>query len=100
MNQEVYIIAQIEVKDYESYSDQYALKFKKILPDYQGEVLAATEECEILEGGRYGNWTVVIKFPNRQLAYNCINSQEYAPLKKVRINELTTGNNVLMIPGK
>lgn len=102
MSQEVFIIAQIEVKnnDYKSYFEQYALKLKDILPKYEGEVLAGTTKGEVLEGERFGNWTVIIKFPNRELALACVNSEEYKPIAEVRIKELQTGGNVLLIPGQ
>ena len=99
MTKEVYIIAQIAVKDYKTYFEKYALPFKEILPKFQGEVLASTTKCEVLEGENFGNWTVLLKFPSKELAHACINSEAYAPLAEVRINELTTGGNVLMVPG-
>jgi len=99
MSQEVYIIAQIAVKDYKTYFEEYALKFKEILPKYQGEALVGTTKAEVIEGKSFGNWTVVLKFPSKELAYACIHSEEYAPLNALRINELTTGGNILMVPG-
>ena len=98
MNKEVYVISHIDVKDMKTYFKEYALKFKDILHKYQGEVIVSTQECEVLEGERYGNWTVVIKFPSKQHVYDCIQSKEYAPLADVRINKLTHGGNVLMFP--
>ena len=100
MDKAVYIIAQIEVKnrDFKSYFEQYALKLKDILPKYQGEALAGSTKVEVLEGERFGNWTVILKFPSRELALKLINSEEYAPIAALRIKELQTGGNVLMIP--
>ncbi len=98
MSKEVYIIAQIEVKDYKTYIKEYALKFKDILVNYEGEVLAATKKGDVIEGERFGNWSVLIKFPSKELAYECMHSKEYAPLSALRINELTTGGNILLIP--
>ncbi len=40
MSNAVYIIGQIEVKDYKTYFSQYALKLKEVLKKYQGEALA------------------------------------------------------------
>lgn len=91
MSKEVYIIAQIEVKDYKTYFKEYVFKFKDILEKYQGIALAGTTEGEVIEGERFGNWTVLMKFPSRELAYECINSKEYAPLAELQIKELTTG---------
>lgn len=99
MSKEVYIIAQIDVKnrDYKSYFEEYALKFKDILPKYQGVALVGTTKAEVLEGERYGNWTVILKFPSKELAYACINSEEYAPIAKKRIQDLQHGGNVLLV---
>ena len=99
MNPAVYIIAEIKVKEFKTYFEQYALKFNELLPNFQGEVLASTTKCEVIEGERFGNWTVIIKFPSKELAEACIHSEAYAPLAEVRIKELTTGGNVLMVPG-
>lgn len=100
MSKEVYIVAQIQVKDYKTYFEKYALKFNDILPQFQGEILAGTTKGEVIEGALFGNWTVLIKFPSKELAYECINSPEYAPLADVRINELSTGGNVFLFPAK
>ena len=102
MNQEVYIVAQIDVKnrDFKSYFEEYALKLKDILPKYEGVVLAGTTKGEVLEGERYGNWTVIIKFPSEELAHACVNSEEYAPIAAKRIKDLQNGGNVLLIPGQ
>lgn len=99
MNKEVYIIAQIDVKnrDYKSYFEEYALKFKDILPKYQGVALVGTTKAEVLEGEKFGNWTVILKFPSRALAEACINSEEYAPIAKKRMEELQNGGNVLLV---
>ena len=100
MSKEVYIIAQIEVKEFKTYFEEYALKLKDILPKYQGEALVGTTKAEVLEGEQFGNWTVILKFPSQELAYACINSEEYAPIAKKRIDELQNGGNVLMVPAQ
>lgn len=102
MSQEVYIIAQIDVKnrDYKAYFEEYALKFKKILPKYQGVALVGTTKAEVVEGECFGNWTVILKFPSKELAHACINSEEYAPIAKKRIAELQNGGNVLLVPAQ
>ena len=90
MSQAVYIVAQVAVKnrDFKTYFEEYALKLKDILPKYQGEALAGTTKAEVLEGAGFGNWTVILKFPSREKALACINSEEYAPIAAKRINEL------------
>lgn len=100
MSREVYVIAQIDVKDYKTYFKEYALKFNDLLPKFKGEILSGTTKAETIEGACFGNWTVLIKFPSKELAHACINSEEYAPLAAIRINELSTGGNVFIIPAK
>lgn len=100
MSKTVYIIGQIEVKDYKTYFSQYALKLNELIKKFQGEALASTTKAEILEGTGFGNWTVLIKFPSRKLANECMNSKEYSALSSLRIQELTTGGNIFLIPAK
>ena len=99
MSQAVYIIGQIKVKDYKTYFSEYALKLNELLKEYHGEALAGTTKAEVMEGESFGNWTVLIKFPSRELADACMNSEEYARLSKLRI-ELSEGGNVILIPAK
>ena len=100
MSRAVYIVGQIQVKDYKTYFPQYAVKLNEVLIKYQGEALAGTTKAEVIEGEGFGNWTVLIKFPSRALADECMKSEEYARLSALRINELTTGGNIFLIPAK
>ena len=100
MSQAVYILGEMAVKDYETYFAQYGAPFMPILEKYHGELLVATKNGKTLEGTPFGNWTVLLKFPSSDLAYNFINSEEYAPLMKLRINELTTGTKAILFPAE
>lgn len=97
MSNPVYIIGQIAVKEYKIYFSQYAVKLKEVLKKYQGEALAGSTKAEILEGEGFGNWMVIIKFPSRALADECMNSEEYKELSTLR-KQLSTGGNVFLIP--
>ena len=83
-----------------SYSFSDALKLNEVLKKYQGESLAGTTKAEVLEGECFGNWTVLIKFPSRALADECMSSAEYLRLSALRVNELSTGGNVFLLPAK
>ena len=100
MEKTFYIIGRIEVKDYKIYLEKYGKPFMKVLEKYQGELLAATKNGRTLEGEPFGNWTVLLKFPSKDLAYGFVTSEEYAPLMKLRVNELTTDNRALIFPGE
>ncbi len=100
MSEEVYIVAQIAIKEYDAYFTQYGAPFIGMIKKFKGRVIAANKEAETLEGPSFGNWTVLLKFPSRALALNFMNSKEYAPLKDLRINELTTDNRIFLLPAK
>ena len=98
MNTPVYILGQIKVPDLKIYFEQYALKLKVVLDQFQAEVLSGTTKTESVEGDQYGNWTVLIKFPSMEHYENCIQSEEYIALSKVR-RKLSDGGNIILIPG-
>ena len=100
MSQEVYIIARIGVKDYDTYLAKYGAPFTEVFAQFEGTVVAANKEAEILEGEPFGNWTVLLKFPSKTTALDFVNSEAYAPLKDLRVNELTTGNQIILLPTK
>lgn len=100
MSQEVYMVAQIGVKDYDAYFEKYANPFAEVFQNFEGTIIAANKEAKILEGESLGNWTVLAKFPSEQLAMEFMNSEEYAPLKRLRINELTTSNQIVLLSTK
>ena len=100
MSEAVYIVAQIAIKEYDAYFTQYGAPFIDIIKQFKGKVIAANKEAETLEGPSFGNWTVLLKFPSKEFALSFINSKEYAPLKDLRINELTTDNRIFLFPAK
>lgn len=96
----VYIFGQMKVKKYEDYFTQYGSPFLPILQKFKGTLLAATKSARTLEGDSFGNWTVLMQFPSKELAYGFITSEEYAPLMELRINQLTDGAQAVLIPGE
>lgn len=92
-----YLFGQLAVKDFEDYFERYAMPFQSILPKFGGEVLAASPAAETLEGTPTGNWTVLLKFPCIEQAKAFYNSDEYAPILALRLNELTTGGTVHLV---
>ncbi|MEO1651987.1 MAG: DUF1330 domain-containing protein [Bacteroidota bacterium] len=100
MHPEVYIFAQMKVKDYSDYFSQYGAPFMDIIKKFEGKVLAATKNGKVLEGAPFGNWTVLLKFPSKEKAYGFISSEEYAPLIDLRVNELTQGGRSYIFPSE
>ena len=89
-----YAIVQINITNNEPYKE-YLKHVTSIVEKYQGEY--------IVRGGKFkkmlGKWdyerTVVIKFPSYEVAIDCYNSDEYAPIKKIR-EENSVGNFIII----
>jgi uncharacterized protein (DUF1330 family) len=100
MSQPAYLIIQLNVKDFQQYLDQYGRPVFSQLSKLGGEFLVTSAEAETLEGEWFGNWTALIRFPSRETAMEWYESVDYAPLKSARIKELTTGGNMILLPGR
>jgi uncharacterized protein (DUF1330 family) len=98
MANSVYIIGQINVKNLNQYLLEYGLPVSKMIRKYGGEVLAATPHVKTVEGDWYGNWTVIFRFPSEENAREFYNSEKYAKLKRARIDVLSEGGNVVLVP--
>jgi len=94
-----YLIAQIRIKNYAQYIERYAQHVIPMIARCGGEVLVATPSAECKEGEWPANWTVVIRFPSVQTVRDFYAAPEYAPLKALRIDELTEGNSVAIAEG-
>ena len=89
-----YAIVQINITNNEPYKE-YLEHVTSIVEKYQGEY--------IVRGGKFkkmlGKWdyerTVVIKFPSYEVAIDWYNSDEYAPIKKIR-EENSVGNFIII----
>ncbi len=99
MTQSVYVMAQIDVKDHQTYMEQYGAPVLAQFIEAGAEVLVGSADAEILEGEWPGNWTVVVKFASSEAALQWYNSSEYAPHKIKRIEELSNSGSVVMVPG-
>jgi uncharacterized protein (DUF1330 family) len=69
------------------------------LQDIGAKVLAASSESQVLEGKWEYKSTVIIEFPSMSVAKKWYSSEEYKPLRDIRINELTEGGNLVLVPG-
>lgn len=94
----VYVVAQIEVEDWETYREEYIpVTFERITA-HDGEVLVATDEAEELEGEWDGNWTVVIEFPSADDARAFMRDEEYVEVMGAR-HEAAAWSDIAMLPG-
>ena len=85
----VYLIAHIEVTNPEL-MEKYRAQVPAIVAKYQGKYLVRGGETEVIEGDYFKHRIVLLEFPNKECANNFYNSDEYAPLKILR---LEAGNN-------
>ena len=89
-----FAIFNIEIKKPEEYKE-YVKKVKPIAEKFGGEYIVRGGETTIVEG----NWTfprtVVIKFPSYEKALDWYNSQEYKPIKQIRLDN-SVANGVII----
>ena len=86
-----YVIAQIKVTNPENYKE-YLAKVTDIVKKFDGEFLVRGGTNQIVEGNWQYTRTVVIKFPSYKKAIEWYNSDEYKPIKKIRLdNSISNG---------
>jgi len=88
-----YMIAHIEVTDPELMK-KYREKVPTIIEKYNGKYLVRGGDSLLLEGDLFKHRMVLVEFPDRESAEKFYNSEEYAPIKKMRLN---AGNNSSVI---
>ena len=84
-----YIIAHIEVTNPELMA-KYREQVPKIVEKYHGKYLVRGGESKIIEGDYFKHRIVILEFPDRKSADNFYASEDYAPIKEMR---LQAGNN-------
>lgn len=94
-----YFIALLQVPDVERYRRDYGRHVAAQLRAEGGELLVASAGKTVLEGEWSATWTVVIRFPDREAALRWYESEAYAPLKRLRLEELSTGGTVALFDG-
>ena len=74
---------------------EYVEKVKPLAEKFGGDYIIRGGETKVLEG----NWeyprTVVIKFPSYEKALEWYNSDEYKPIKQIRL-ENSIGNGIII----
>ena len=91
-----YVIANIDVKKPEAYKE-YVSKVKTIVEKFGGEYLVRAGEDKVIDGVWKYSRTVVIKFPTYEKALEWYNSEEYKPVKPIRLENTVT--NAIIIKG-
>ena len=79
-----YVIFNINIKNPEGYKE-YVAKIGDIIKKFGGEYLVRGGEYQVMEGEWKHPRTVVIKFPTYEKALVWYNSEEYKPIKPIRL---------------
>ena len=86
-----YVISNIDVKNPEAYKE-YIDKVKPIVQKFGGEYLVRAGEYKVIDGEWKYPRTVIIKFSSYEKALEWYNSEEYQPVKPIRLaNSVANG---------
>ncbi len=89
-----YVIAQLKVTNSENYKE-YVNKVTEIVKKFGGQYLVRNGEYQCVEGYNKFPRLVIIKFPSYEKALEWYNSDEYKPIKKIRL-ENAEGSNIIV----
>ena len=86
-----YVIANINIKNLVAYKE-YVDKVKPTVEKFGGEYLVRNGEFKVIDGEWKHPRTVVIKFPTYEKALEWYKSEEYKPIKPIRLaNSVANG---------
>ena len=91
-----YIIVDIEVTDPEAF-EKYRSQVSPMIADHGGKYLVRGGPFEVLEGDWTLNRLVVLEFPTIETAKEFYDSEEYRPLKEMRLK--ATKSNLVLVEG-
>ena len=80
-----YVLVDIDVKDRDAFS-RYVHEVAPMLARWGARYLVRGGEVEVLEGEWNHHTVVILEFPSRQVAAAFYESDEYAPLLKLRLD--------------
>lgn len=99
MSTPVFMVGIIDVKDFQTYAEQYGMAVGEMFAEVGAEIIAASDQAEVLEGEWRGNWSVIVKVLSAKVARDLYNSEKYAPFKKARKEQLANETTLVIIPG-
>ena len=88
--QKTYAIAHVTFTNREVFMSDYASKVGDTVAAYGGRFLVRAGEVSYSEGESLGDISVVIEFPDRELAHAWNNSEEYRSIVPVRLQNSVT----------
>ena len=91
LKMKAYVIAQMNLKSKEGYKE-YVGKVVPTVQKFGGEYLVRAGEYKVIDGEWKYPRTVVIKFPTYEKALEWYESEEYKPVKPIRLaNSVANG---------
>jgi len=91
-----YVIADIAVKDAETYAG-YTAQTPDMVAKYGGKFIVRGGTLETLEGDWQPSRLVVLEFPSFEQAKTFYDSDDYAPLKAIRIG--ASDSKLILVDG-
>ena len=93
----VYMIGDVDIKNIEEYK-KYMEKVKPMIESYGGEYLIRGGEIDALETNLWKpTRMVLVKFPNKKIAMEWYNSDEYKPYKNIRLKNATSKPFIVLL---
>lgn len=92
----VYLVAQVEVEDFDKFFTTYGQTVLPMLMDRGAEVLVGGGPHTQLEGEWDYNHTVIVKFESQEAALDFYNSPEYVAARPLRF-AATSANNLILV---
>ena len=97
MEQNYFMLVDVDIHNIEEYK-KYLEKVKPMVEKFGGKYLIKGGEIDAKETDLWKPTRIVlVQFPNKISALNWYNSEEYRPLKNLRLNNATS--NILFIEG-
>ena len=95
-----YGVVQINITNPDDFMARYAQHVFPILDKWGIEMIAGSMTPVTKEGDFAGNWAAVLKFPSMEVANQWYDSEDYAPYRDLRLNELTDFTSLVFIDGR
>ena len=89
-----YVIAQLKVTNPENYK-KYVEKVTPIVKKFEGEFLVRNGKYQVFDGETSFPRIIILKFPSYEKALKWYNSEEYKPIKKIRLDN-SEGTNIII----
>jgi uncharacterized protein (DUF1330 family) len=93
-----YIMSAIDINDKNKFDQNYFPAILKQVEQFGGRLLAVSDQQNIVEGAWLRGRTVLWKFPDVETAKTWYQSEEYAPLLKLR-QEISNASIILIPEG-